>query len=118
MAMSPSHPETAPTPVEIADAVAVLEAEPLSAAGRAALALLRDALLTGMVSPFARLTARQREVARLLAQGVSNRGLAVVLGISEGTAKLHVAAVLNRLGVSSRDQVAGLLPAPGIDNAH
>ena len=118
MAMSPSHPETAPTPVDIANAVAVLQAEPLSASGRAALALLQQVLLAENASSFARLTARQRQVARLLAQGVSNRGLAVVLGISEGTAKLHVAAVLNRLGVSSREQVAELLPAPGIDNAH
>ncbi len=118
MVMQSSQPETAPTLTDIADAVAVLEAEALTERGRAALSLLRQALLAGHPSPLAKLTGRQRQVAELLAQGVSNRGLAVVLGISEGTAKLHVAAVLNRLGVSSREQVAPLLAAAGIDNPH
>jgi two-component system nitrate/nitrite response regulator NarL len=118
MPMNPTPPETAASHAELADAVAVLEAEVLSVPGRAALAVLRHALLGGSAAPLARLTARQRQVAGLLAQGVSNRGIAVVLGIREGTAKLHVAAVLNRLGVSSREQVAVLVGGAGIDNAH
>jgi non-specific serine/threonine protein kinase len=100
------------------DAFAVLEAEPLGDAARVALGRLRQALLGRAASPLARLTKRQRQVAGLLAQGVSNRGVAVVLGIREGTAKLHVAAVLNRLGVTSRDRVAQLVAEAGIDNPH
>lgn len=89
-------------------ALATLEAEPLSADGRTALATLRQAL-GASASPLERLTPRQRQVASLLAQGVSNRGIALVLGLREGTAKLHVATVLNRLGVDSREAVAALL---------
>jgi len=118
MGMNPTQPETVPSLVDLANALAVLEAEALSVPGRAALALLRRALLGGSTSALARLTGRQRQVAGLLAQGVSNRGIAVVLGIRDGTAKLHVAAVLNRLGVTSREQVAGLLPGAEIDNPH
>ena len=113
MVMTPGQPETTPSHPDLADAVAVLEAEALTARGRAALAVVRQALQAGNASPLARLTARQRQVATLLAQGVTNRSLAVQLGISEGTAKLHVAAVLNRLGVTSRDQVAKLLAGAG-----
>ncbi len=121
--MSQSQPETTPPITDLADALAVLEAEPLSAAGRAALAVLRQAVLRqalpgAITPPLARLTGRQRQVAGLLAQGVSNRGVAVVLGISTGTAKLHVAAVLNRLGVSSREEVAWLLDPAGIADPH
>ena len=106
------------SPESITLALATLEQEALSDAGRAALAVLRQALQGGQASPLARLTARQRQVAMLLAEGVSNRGVAVVLGIREGTAKLHVAAVLNRLGVSSREQVAQLMAEAGMDNPH
>lgn len=106
-----SQPDQDLSLLEISDALAVLEQEALSDAGRAALAVLRQALFGGKASPLARLTIRQRQVAMLLAEGVSNRGVAVVLGIREGTAKLHVAAVLNRLGVSSREQVARLVAA-------
>ncbi len=92
-------------------ALAVLADEALSPAGRAALTVLREAFAgQAATPPPPPLTSRQRQVASLLAQGVSNRGLAVVLGISEGTAKQHVTAVLTRLGVSSREDVAALLP--------
>jgi non-specific serine/threonine protein kinase len=80
----------------------------LSEAGRAALAVLRQALAMP-ATPSVRLTRRQHQVATLLAAGVSNRGIAVVLGLREGTAKLHVAAVLSRLGAASREEVAPLL---------
>ncbi|HEY6072314.1 MAG TPA: LuxR C-terminal-related transcriptional regulator [Anaerolineales bacterium] len=52
------------------------------------------------------LTAREREVAALIAQGLSNRGIALRLMISERTADTHVQNILNKLGVSSRAQVA------------
>lgn len=91
----------------VAEALATLARETLSEEGRAALAALRLALAAP--APLAKLTRRQRQVASLLAEGVSNRGISVVLGIREGTAKLHVATVLNRLGVNSREEVAPLL---------
>jgi two-component system, NarL family, response regulator DevR len=48
------------------------------------------------------LTAREREVLRLLAHGMSNRGIGERLYISETTAKFHVGNILRKLGVSRR----------------
>lgn len=52
------------------------------------------------------LSARQREILTLLGDGQSNREIAERLGLTEGTVKLHVAAVLRGLGVSNRTQAA------------
>lgn len=49
-----------------------------------------------------KLTAREREVLRLLARGLSNRDIGVKLYISETTAKFHVGNILRKLGVSRR----------------
>jgi DNA-binding NarL/FixJ family response regulator len=48
------------------------------------------------------LTAREREVLALLAEGLGNKGIASQLGISEHTAKFHVNSILGKLGASSR----------------
>ena len=48
------------------------------------------------------LTAREREVLGLLAEGLGNRAIAARLGISEHTAKFHVNAILAKLGAESR----------------
>jgi non-specific serine/threonine protein kinase len=52
------------------------------------------------------LSAREREVARLLAGGLSNREIAQQLVISERTAEAHVAHILTKLGLSTRLQIA------------
>lgn len=49
-----------------------------------------------------KLTSREREVLRLLASGMSNRGIGERLYISETTAKFHVGNILNKLGVTRR----------------
>jgi len=48
------------------------------------------------------ITPRERDVLERLAEGLSNREIAAVLGISEHTAKFHVASVLAKLGAANR----------------
>lgn len=52
------------------------------------------------------LTRREREVAALLARGLTNRQIAEQLVIAERTAEMHVSNVLGKLGVSTRAQAA------------
>jgi DNA-binding CsgD family transcriptional regulator len=52
------------------------------------------------------LTRREREVALLIARGLTNRQIADALTIAEGTAGVHVDHVLGKLGFRSRAQVA------------
>ncbi len=52
------------------------------------------------------LTARQIEVLRYLGQGWSNKSIAEATGLSEGTVKVHVAAVFNALRVNNRVDAA------------
>jgi two-component system, NarL family, nitrate/nitrite response regulator NarL len=55
-------------------------------------------------APAAELTAREREVLRLLAEGLANKTIAHRLSISEHTVKFHVNAILGKLGVESRTE--------------
>ena len=52
------------------------------------------------------LTARERDVLLLVAQGASNRQIADALTVSERTARTHVSAILAKLGLVSRTQAA------------
>jgi non-specific serine/threonine protein kinase len=58
------------------------------------------------VAPAPALTPREREVAELVARGLTNRQIAEALVISERTAEGHVERLRNKLGCSSRAQVA------------
>lgn len=69
---------------------------------------------SGQTGPFEALTPREREVLGLLAEGRSNRGIAEGLGISEGTVKAHVKAILRKLGVESRVAAAVLAVERGL----
>jgi DNA-binding NarL/FixJ family response regulator len=65
------------------------------------------------------LTARERDILSLLAEGKSNRDIASALFLSEKTVKAHLAAIFRKLGVTNRTQAAmmsrqlGLGPVPG-----
>jgi predicted ATPase/DNA-binding CsgD family transcriptional regulator len=57
-------------------------------------------------APASPLTARELQIALLIARGLSNRGIAEELVISPATAARHVANILAKLGLSSRAQIA------------
>jgi two-component system nitrate/nitrite response regulator NarL len=90
-----------------------VEASRLSAALRAAvlgLVVVEEAFASSLARPRPRaelsepLTPREREVLDLLVEGLSNKGIAARLGISEHTAKFHVNAILGKLGAQSRSE--------------
>lgn len=58
----------------------------------------------GTTRAVSQLTPRQREVLDQLAKGLSNKEIAAQLGMSSGTTRTHVAAVLRALGVRNRLQ--------------
>ncbi|MCL2586434.1 MAG: helix-turn-helix transcriptional regulator, partial [Streptosporangiales bacterium] len=55
------------------------------------------------------LTRREREIAELVATGMSNREIAEQLVISKRTADSHVEHILTKLGCSRRGQIAAVL---------
>jgi predicted ATPase/DNA-binding CsgD family transcriptional regulator len=57
------------------------------------------------------LSTREVEVARLLADGLSNKEIGARLFISEHTVDSHVRSILNKLGVNSRAQIAARMPS-------
>lgn len=64
---------------------------------------------------FGGLTAREREVAALIAQGQSNRAIAAALVITERTAERHVANIMAKLGFTSRVQIAAWAVQNGLN---
>jgi NarL family two-component system response regulator LiaR len=60
------------------------------------------------------LTPREHEVLELIGQGLSNKRIALELGVSEKTVKTHVGHVLAKLGVTDRTQAALLAVRSGL----
>lgn len=52
------------------------------------------------------LTSRELEVLKLIVDGKSNKEIALLLGVSDHTAKAHVANIIHKLAVDDRTQVA------------
>ncbi len=63
------------------------------------------------------LTAREREVLALVAEGYTNRRIADDLFISESTAGVHVSHILAKLGVDTRTEAAAVAVRLGLDRA-
>jgi DNA-binding NarL/FixJ family response regulator len=63
---------------------------------------------------FGGLTARERDVARRIAAGKSNRAIAEDLVVGERTVEGYVSSILDKLGFTSRAQIAGWAVAKGL----
>jgi len=61
-----------------------------------------------------RLSAREREVLRLVAAGRSNKEIAAALHIAERTVKFHVTAIFNKLGAENRAQAVAIAMERGL----
>jgi DNA-binding NarL/FixJ family response regulator len=60
------------------------------------------------------LTSRETEVLELLAEGLSNKGIAARLGISDQTVKFHVASIGGKLGAANRTDAVRLAVRRGL----
>lgn len=68
---------------------------------------------TGM----AKLSSRQIEILELMTRGLLNKQIAWELGVTEGTVKSHVSAILEKLGCDRRTQaIAAFLQSLGVGN--
>ena len=56
--------------------------------------------------PVESLTPRERDVHRLLAEGLGDRDIAAALTISRRTVETHVSSILHKLGVQNRTEAA------------
>ena len=71
----------------------------------------RDEASAELVEP---LTAREVQVLELLAEGLSNKGIAARLQISDQTVKFHVAAISGKLGAHNRTEAVRLAVRRGL----
>jgi DNA-binding CsgD family transcriptional regulator len=55
------------------------------------------------------LSARERDVLRLVANGARNRAIATQLGISDNTVKFHVSNLLRKAGAANRSELAAIV---------
>ena len=60
------------------------------------------------------LTTREQDVARLVASGLSNKAIAHRLGLQEGTVKVHLHNIYQKLGISSRVELILMTTPIGI----
>jgi DNA-binding NarL/FixJ family response regulator len=65
-------------------------------------------------APFGGLSRRQREVAELVAEGLTNKEIGQRLFRSERTVDNHVQAIFNKLGFNSRAQIAAWAATNGL----
>jgi DNA-binding NarL/FixJ family response regulator len=75
---------------------------------------LRSWLTASLVTSLQDLTDREYEVARLVAQGFTNREIGTALVISPGTVHVHVRHILAKLGFKGRAQIASWVSAQAL----
>ena len=76
--------------------------------------LLDHAPLGHRTPPGPTLSAREREVLRLVARGLDNTQIAAALGIGPGTVRTHVTTIFGKLGVHKRSEAVAWAWARGL----
>jgi DNA-binding NarL/FixJ family response regulator len=87
--------------------------------------IIQPSIATRMIAEFSRrqtpttatvepLTERERDVLRLLADGLSNKEIATRLVLAEGTIKNHVSTILDKLHAANRTQAARMARDQGL----
>jgi two-component system nitrate/nitrite response regulator NarL len=59
-----------------------------------------------MIDPITALTCREKEVAALITEGLSNKHICRRLNLSEGTVKIHLHNIYTKLGIANRTTLA------------
>ena len=96
---------------ELAEAVRAAHAGRSTLAPEAADALVRS---VSSPPPPAGLTARERQVLKLMADGLTNADIAERLVIGVATVKTHVSSIIAKLGVSTRTEASSLAIRRGL----
>jgi DNA-binding NarL/FixJ family response regulator len=96
---------------EIAGAVRIVASGGSALAPRVAARLVDEVSGPRGAGP---LTAREREVLRLIAEGLPTKQIARALNISERTVKFHAASLLRKLGAENRAQAVALAAQRGL----
>ena len=99
-----------PEAVRLALDMAARAGPPLTPSRRTSATATQPSPLPEVASP---LTARERQVASMIAQGMSNRAISDALTISRRTVDGHVERILRKLDFSSRTQVASWVASDG-----
>jgi DNA-binding CsgD family transcriptional regulator len=78
--------------------------------------LLRSPVVNALPHTSA-LTSREFEIAQLASSGITDRSIAVTLGISVRTVQTHLGRVYNKLGARSRSELRAWLPAQRVESS-
>jgi DNA-binding NarL/FixJ family response regulator len=70
--------------------------------------------LSGSHAPVEAVTKRETEVLQLIARGLSNKQIAMALGISEHTVKFHLSSLYAKLGATSRTEAVHIGTQQGL----
>ncbi len=74
---------------------------------------------TSQATGLSKLSSRQVEILELMTRGLLNKQIAWELGVTEGTVKSHVSAILEKLGCDRRTQaIAAFLQSLGVGQNH
>ena len=93
-------------PQELGDAIRIVHAGDAQLHPSIALKLMREVAAGAREKHADGLTARELEVLKALARGMSNKEIAAELGVAEKTVKTHVSSILRKLQVADRTQAA------------